>query len=331
MNLITNLSETKTNEHIPVSPERGWMKVFLTGASGFVGSKLARELVARGDRVIAAVRATSDRSVIPAECEIREVDLLSVDQLKEHLRGIDVIHHVAGAVKARTPEDFDRVNAGSTAALVKAAGAVCPDSLFVLTSSQAASGPCGTGPVTPYGRSKVLAEQAATGAARYVIVRPPAVFGPGDKATEPLFRWAGRGITVSMGLAAGSFCLIAADDLAEFMAGLALCPGAWGRKLQPSWPEAVTWARFHSALEKAVGRRILRLRVPGFLVHAAGAMAEIAASFTGSCPMVTREKAKELTAAEWPVLQHEVEELTGWRPARSPERTLAEAADYYLK
>lgn len=305
------------------------MKIFLTGASGFVGRNLARRLVDSGHQVTVSVRPSSDRLRIPEECSIEVIDLNSEDELRRHLPGTDVIYHVAGAVKARSSEEFDRVNAGTTAALVNAANSVCPEALFVLTSSQAASGPCGTGPVTPYGRSKVLAENAVTGFRRYTVVRPPAVFGPGDTATAPLYKWARRGVTVSMGLSSGSFCMISVSDLTSFMVMLLNCPGAEGRILQPSWPELITWKRFHRALEHAAGKRIIRFRVPGFIVHAAGFLAEVSASFSGSCPMVTREKARELTAASWPMMQQEVEVLTGWNPSQSPEATLAEAMSYW--
>ena len=129
------------------------MKVFVTGASGFVGRELARQLVSLGHQVTAAVRPTSDLTGIPEKCSVQAVDLQSAEDIARHLEGVRVIFHVAGAVKARSGEDFDRINAGTTAAIVSAADSVCPDALFVLTSSQAASGPCGTGPVTPYGRS----------------------------------------------------------------------------------------------------------------------------------------------------------------------------------
>ncbi len=302
------------------------MKVFLTGVSGFVGRNLARALLDSGHSVIAAVRPTSDRSRIPVGCDVRVADIEDWRSVAEHLEDVDAIQHVAGAVKARTQEDFDRINAGSTSAIVKAALEVCPGALFVLTSSQAACGPCGTGPVTAYGRSKVLAEHAVTGMNRYAVVRPPAVFGPGDPATENLFKWASRGFTVSTGGEPGGFPLIGVTDLALFMTLVMTSPGAEGNILQPSWPELITWKRFHAALEEAFNRRIIRLRVPSFMVHTAGIFSEVLSTFTGACPMVTRDKARELTAPSWVLLQHEVEELTGWKPGQSPEDILRQIA-----
>lgn len=296
--------------------------VFLTGATGFVGGTLARLLIRRRHRVIAALRATSDSSRVPPGCGIVRVDFLDPESLAPSLREAEVIHHVAGAVKARSQEEFDLANAGSTAALVKAASGACPEALFVLTSSQAAAGPCGTGPVTAYGRSKLLAERAVTGFPNHLIIRPPAVFGPGDDATVNLFKWAKRGFFVSPGTR-GGFCAIFVDDLAELMTRVMNHPEIRGSILQPSYPLRLSWKGFHRSLQTAAGRRILHLRVPCFLISTAGAMAEIMASFTGACPMLTRDKARELTARDWVLKQDEVAELLGWQPRVALEEALA--------
>jgi nucleoside-diphosphate-sugar epimerase len=291
-------------------------KVFLTGATGFVGGALARLLVERGCRVTAAIRESSRADRVPEGCDPARVDFLDPDSLAPRMEGADVIQHVAGAVKARCQEDFDLANAATTAALVRAAEKACPGALFVLTSSQSAAGPCGRGPVTAYGRSKLLAERAATGFANRVIVRPPAVFGPGDEATRGLFRWAGRGLMATP-RTRGAFCAVFVEDLAHLLAEVMDRPEVRGAVLQPSYPETITWKDFHRAMELAAGRRILHLRIPTGLIHAAGAMAEAAASVTGACPFVTRDKARELTAETWVIRQDEVEAVLGWTP-RTP-------------
>ncbi len=288
-------------------------KVFLTGATGFVGGALARLLAERGCRVIAAIRESSRADRVPEGCDTARVNFMNPDSLAPHMKGADVVQHVAGAVKARCQEDFDLANAATTAALVRAAEKACPEALFVLTSSQSAAGPCGLGPVTAYGRSKLLAERAVTGFPNHVIVRPPAVFGPGDEATRGLFRWAGKGLMATP-WTRGAFCAVFVEDLAHLLAEVMDRPGIRGAVLQPSYPETITWKGFHRAMEKAAGRRILHLRIPPGLIHAAGAMAEAAASVTGACPFVTRDKARELTAGSWVIRQEEVERILGWNP-----------------
>jgi len=296
-------------------------KVFLTGATGFVGGVLGRLLADRGFTVKAALRGSSNADRVPEGCEVVRVDFLDPESLAPHLQGVDVIQHVAGAVKARCQEEFDLANAASTAALVKAANAACPEARFILTSSQAASGPCGTGPVTAYGRSKLLAERAVTGFRDHTIVRPPAVFGPGDEATRGIFKRARRGFFASPGTR-GAFCAVFVDDLAELLMKVMDHPETRGRILQPSYPERITWEEFHTALQRAAGRKVLHVRVPGSLVHFAGAMSEAMASFTGACPMVTRDKARELTAGEWVLKQDEVAALLGWQPRVPLEEAL---------
>lgn len=301
------------------------MKIFLTGASGFVGRNLAKRLIENGHTVTAAVRASSDVSFIPDGCEIVTVDFASRKSICRHLNDIEVIYHVAGAVKACSGEDFDRINAGLTAAVVNAAKIQCPKALFILASSQAASGPADSGPQSSYGRSKLLAEQVVTGFPRYVIVRSPAALGPDDKETQSFYIWARRGITVTLGNNDVKFCIISISDLSSFMVKLAGMPAAEGKILQPSCPELVTWKRIHKAMEKATGRRILRIPVPSFLVYTIGFLAETMATLTGSRLLVDREKARDITSSKWLCKQHEVEKITGWKPELSFEETIQKA------
>ena len=154
-----------------------------------MGRNLAKRLIENGHTVTACVRATSDTSFIPDECRIVTADLMSPESISSHLNGIEVIYHVAGAVKARSGEDFDRINAGLTAALVNAAKIQSPNALFILASSQAASGPGDFGPQSSYGRSKLLAEQAVTGLSRYIIVRSPAALASDDSESANFSRY----------------------------------------------------------------------------------------------------------------------------------------------
>jgi nucleoside-diphosphate-sugar epimerase len=257
------------------------------------------------------------------------MDISSPRSISPSLTETEVIFHVAGAVKARSGEEFDRVNAGLTAALVHAAKSSCPDALFILTSSQAAAGPGGDGPRSSYGRSKLLAEQAVTGFPRYVIVRSPAALGPDDRETKAFYRWAGRGITVTLGGSSVKFCVISISDLVHFMADLVDKPAAEGLILQPSHPGLVTWKQIHKALEKAAGRKILRVPVPSSVVYAAGCLGEVAASFTGFLPLLDREKATDITSQDWLCRQDEVERATGWNPILSLDETIASAMGFH--
>jgi 2-alkyl-3-oxoalkanoate reductase len=293
----------------------GMRTAVLTGASGFVGSHTAARLLAEGWRVRALLRDGSSTAKLPEGCEVVRVDFMDEHCIEPHLTDADALLHLAGAVKARSQEEFDRANALITRKLVAARDRTAPGCRFILVSSQAAAGPEGAGgPVTAYGRSKLLGESTLRSSRNWVIVRPPAVFGPGDDASAPMFRMAAHGLLVTP-WTGGRFALIFVEDLAALLATLAASGAADGETLEPSYGVGYTWKEFHEVLQKAAGRRILHLRVPPVLVVAAAFTSELASSVTGSCPFFTRDKCRELLAASWEVEERRTTELTDWTPS----------------
>lgn len=297
------------------------MKVFLTGASGFIGGHLAKQLVNENHEVIAAVRKSTDKSKIPGGCKVVTVDFFSVSDFSKHLTGVEVIFHLAGAVKASSSEEFDIINAGITAALVNAVKQTTPDALFILMSSQAAAGPNGTNPLSSYGKSKLLAEQVTTKLTRYVLVRSPAALGNDDPETKSFYNWARRGITIALGNSNLKFCVIAISDITDFLVFLLNCSEAEGKILQPSLPNLVSWKKIHKALEKAINRKILRVPVPSFIVHSAGFLGEGLARLTSKLPLLDRDKARDITVS-WLCEQEKVEKITGWKPKLDLNETI---------
>ena len=131
--------------------------------------------------------------------------------LAEALRGIDIVIHLAGVTKARTPADYDRGNVVATANVLRAAGDV---ERFVHVSSLAAAGPStalrplteadAPRPISHYGRSKLAGEEAVRKsgiAERSVIVRPPVVYGPRDRDVLQVLSTISHGWMVEVGQA----------------------------------------------------------------------------------------------------------------------------------
>lgn len=284
---------------------------FLTGVTGFLGGHLVRALEDRGWEVRSACRHSSDACGVPSSCRLERLDMMDPGAYAGLMEGVSAVFHLAGATSARSAEAFHRDNAGMTACVLEARARHAPGALFVLASSQSAAGPSGR-PVTPYGRSKLLAEMAVRRTSGWVIVRPPAVFGPGDEATLPVFRAALKGWFAAP-MRRGSFGLVFAPDLAGFMADLPERAGAVGRTLEPSYGRPFTWAEFRRALQAAAGRRVLPLRIPGPLVLAAG----WASSLRGGAPPVfDLHKAREFLC-DWPANDREARVYAGWEP-RTP-------------
>ena len=215
------------------------MRVLVTGASGFIGAHTARALAHAGHDLRLLARPTSDLSALTdIDYELTTGDLDGAG-LTAAVDGIDAVVHVAGLIAARTDADFHRVNARGTG-LLAAAASDAGVTRFLLVSSLAARGPSLDGappdpegprqPVTPYGESKAAGEVEAlaqAGAMAVEIIRPPAVYGPGDMGLLPFFQMARRHYIMRLGDGRNRIDMIYGPDCAQAIAALlAREPGA---------------------------------------------------------------------------------------------------------
>ena len=183
------------------------MKVFLTGATGFVGAHVARHLAQQGAQLRMLVRATSNLGNIEGlGGETVVGDLLQPDALQSAIRGCDAVMHVAADYRlwVRDPKAMYAANVEGTRALLRIAGEEAVPR-FVYTSSVATMGFKSDGTIvdetTPvsiadmighYKRSKFMAEQVAVEAARagqqVVILNPTTPIGAQDVKPTPTGR-----------------------------------------------------------------------------------------------------------------------------------------------
>ena len=161
------------------------MIIAITGASGFIGQRLARRLLTDGHSVRALTRTHSPS--LPGGIEQIRGDLSDVQSLRRLLGGVDALMHLAGAVRGRTADDFDVPNVRGTENLVRACRETSPGTPVLFFSSLAAREPG----LSHYSASKRRAEDALAAGADgpWLALRPPAVYGPGDKEMLPVFRF----------------------------------------------------------------------------------------------------------------------------------------------
>lgn len=180
------------------------MKTFVTGATGFIGASIVRELLRDGREVRALVRSASNLSNLKGlDVETWEGDLLDASTLRSGLNGCDVLYHAAADYRlwARNPDEMYRTNVEGTITVLEAA-LECGLSRVVYTSSVGTLGNPGDGQpgneetqvsladmVGPYKKSKFLAEREAE---RFVglglpviIVNPSTPVGPWDVKPTP--------------------------------------------------------------------------------------------------------------------------------------------------
>ena len=305
--------------------------VALTGATGFVGGHLLRRLLAEGWQVRALARrpgALAEKLPEGAAVSLVPGDLESESALAELVAGSDAVVHCAGLVAARSAAEFRRANAESTARLAAAAGAQSasgsvPGSApvsgarrrFLLISSLAAREP----QLSPYAASKREAEAAlerGAAALDWQALRPPVVYGPGDRATLPLFRQFARGMVLRPA-GAGRFSMLYVEDLAAAVAGLLNQDAPQGAilALDDGRPGGYGWPEVLATAEAQLKRRVRGVPVPRALQRLAAAAGELGAAVTGRPAMLTQGKVNEIGHPDWVCHPPLLGDCISWRPA----------------
>ena len=192
-------------------------RVLVTGGTGFLGRHLLPQLHAEGAHVTCLVRPGSDAGRLPEGVAVARGDCATGEGLDAALAEQDICIHMAALLFGLGWQDYLRANGRAAAQLARAAQNSPTLGRLVLVSSLAAAGPsadAATAPGAPgapavpcravaaYGGSKLLAEQILGRALgeRLVVLRPPIIYGSGDRGLLPVFRGVGRGVAVSPGL-----------------------------------------------------------------------------------------------------------------------------------
>jgi uncharacterized protein YbjT (DUF2867 family) len=233
----------------------------VTGGTGFVGQRLLPIALADGYDVRALTRGWK-----PPEDEIAWVDgaLDRADTLVKLCTGADVVIHIAGLISGSKAE-FDAVNAGGTASLIDAARKAGVRR-FIHISSLAAREP----ELSNYGASKAKSERlVAASGLEWTIIRPPAVYGPGDRETLELFKMARRGVVALP--PGGHFSVIHVDDLCRLILRVIDEPDTVLETYEPDDGREHGWGHRHFArtLSRIYGKRATTITMPKLLMKAA--------------------------------------------------------------
>ncbi len=284
----------------------------VTGATGFLGRRLVEDLGRRGWRVRALVRREPEAGLWGETApQIVRGDLDDEAALASLARGADVVVHVAGLIKARDRAAFMAVNADGAGRVATAAKAA--NARLLMISSQAAREP----QLSDYAFSKAAGERAAVaaGGEGVTILRPPAIYGPGDRETFALFRLAARSSVLPLpGDPRARVALAHVDDVCAVAALLAqqTIPGTW--TVGGARPEGYAWREIFETAGTVLGRRPSLLPIAPWLLRTAGAVSERVGRATGDPAIFTSGKARELLHRDWSVSPKE--EAPGAPPAQ---------------
>jgi nucleoside-diphosphate-sugar epimerase len=272
--------------------------VFLTGATGFLGSHTAEVLAAAGYRVTCLVRKTSNlRWLNSVDVELVHGDVTDLDPASLEQGGRDVLDalararfiiHVAGVTKAVDPADYQRINAGGVTKLMDAAvQAGAKPERVVLVSSLAAIGPATKGqyvrdsdpphPVSIYGQSKRGGENALgpfNNRFATAIVRPPVIYGPRDEAMRPLFKLAKLGVHPLMAGGQQRIGIAHVRDVIGAIETVMTAPGAVGRAFLVTDPQNPSQGDLFKLMGRIFNKRALPVFIPGAALKVAAALAK---------------------------------------------------------
>ena len=307
------------------------MTILLSGGSGFLGSHIAEQLADQGQAVRALVRKTSDTSFLEqlSGVELVEASLSDRKALIAAAEGVTAIIHCAGLVKARSEDDFLRVNVGGTENML-AAAAAHRETLqrFVLVSSQTAGGPSDAAgnpvdaesparPVSAYGRSKRAAERVAIAQQDQLpitILRPPAIYGPRDREILAFFRALRYRLLPYMGSPDNKLSIIYGPDCAGACIAAVSADVPSGSIYYVDDGAVHTFRELVAAAEAALDTRAwVRFPLPERLVRAVALANEYYGRSTDRAVMLTRDKCNELFN-QWVCDGSGARAAFGWEP-----------------
>lgn len=272
------------------------LKIALTGATGFVGRAVVSELAGTSCSVSALVREPG-RVGLNHKVRLVEGDLQNMAALDDLTRDADAVIHIAGVIGALSRDEFFAANERGSRAVAEAAvrNGV---KRFVHISSLAAREP----ELSLYGASKRAGEAGVEefkSRMSIVILRPPAVYGPGDRGTLPLLRSLTQSLAVIPGRSTSRFSLIYVDDLARTIVEAATAARTGVVELDDGRRQGYGWKDLVQIASASEQKSIKPIFLPKSVAMAVGIGAETIAKLRGKLPFVSPDKIQQLYFSDW--------------------------------
>ncbi len=294
-------------------------KILLSGATGFIGQRLAAHLLAAGYHISALYR--NERSnLAPGISWVRVRDLATDAPDPDIGRGIDIFIHLAATVRPSSGDPSGQES--QTAAIARNVSRFVADAgiprVLVLSSIAASIAEHDPARARRYGTEKLIADriflQNSREGRQVVILRPPAVYGKGmQNSIATLARMIGKGLPLPLGSATEPRYYISVHNLCDLMEAIVgsseeRWASAAGRVFEPSDGQAIATRDLIGMMDDAMGRRAVLLPVPTALLRALGKMTGRSELIGGAIDRLDVAPVGELETA------------FGWRPVeRMPE------------
>lgn len=290
------------------------MIVALTGGTGFLGGHMLERLIGSGHQIRALARK-------PQPHRAKMIWIIGdLKNPRDLCVGAEAVIHVAGVVNADAAT-FDKGNRQGTVNML-AAGQAAGVKRFVHVSSLSARSP----ELSNYGASKRAAEDAVVASSLdWSVVRPPAIYGPGDTDNLELFKFAKRGI---MPLPPkGRLSAIHADDLARLVVAMVeKAPAHAFYEADDGQPDGWSHTDYAKMIGAAVGRNPVTLALPKAALNLGAALDGI---FRGDKAKLTRDRVSYMTHPDWVIDPAKRPPASLWTPQIATPDGLKATADWY--
>lgn len=264
----------------------------------------------------------------PSGADIIVGDLNDADTLKRLAADTDYFFHLAGVTHPRHDSDYDAVNVTGTACAASAASHA--GAKFVYVSSLAAREP----QLSPYARSKRDGEIATAkicAPSKWLTLRLPAIYGPGDRATLPYFKLINAGFALEPKTnSPAKASLLFVEDAARAVVAGAL--KAETGKIYEVGDDAVQgreWSEIGRTLGDALGNPVKRVRVPRLAITIYHRMLRGSARLSGSAPSVRTGQINEFFHSDWVASEKLLSDAIPWNPETSLKEGFAKTVHWY--
>lgn len=302
--------------------------VALTGGTGFVGGALIDHLHRQGYSLKALVRDRERLGDRAGKVQAITGDLDTIECLAALAQGADFFVHCAGVTMAQNDDDYRRVNVlGAQNAAIAAANA---GARFVHISSISAQ--CKD--VSAYARSKYDSEKAVldvSGENGVIVLRGPAIYGPGDRVTLPYFKLVKSGIAAEPATPMPARAsILYVDDMATAIETV-FAEGTTGAiyEIGDGKRAGHEWQEIGKTLGDVLGVRVHRLRAPRAALEIYHWVLRSQATLMRSTPSVRTGQLNEFFHADWAAKENLLSDATSWRPMTSLREGLIKTASWY--
>ncbi|MEM7104198.1 MAG: NAD(P)-dependent oxidoreductase [Bacteroidota bacterium] len=317
------------------------MRIFITGATGFIGQHLCKRLVAEGHDLTVLLRSPKKRNLLPKGVTFLNGDL---SLFKDHnlvLPKFDYVIHLAGAIFAKNRVGYFEINFEGVKDLV-----TCLQNQdwqlkrFLFASSLAAAGPSNgevphiesdpLNPRDPYGEAKKAAEEwLQAQEIPSTSFRPAIVLGPGDENTYTLFKMAKKGLGIKVAGIDQQLSFVDVDDVVDALIKMMTIEGDLHQTYFIAHPEEITLPELWRQLANAFSREVWLILIPQFLLFFFMILATAIYSILPFKNQLDYKQYRQMTGKAFVCSSQKLTDELGWTPKFDLKASLAKAIEGY--